>query len=84
MTFCKTVEEAELTGRAGIKIFTYSWESLFGRQKKREICNYVQKYHTEASALCVLSVYTAFDFVFEEELVHLATSELCLTASRMG
>lgn len=43
MTFCKIAEEAELTGRAGIKIFTYSWESLCGRQKKGKTINKCKK-----------------------------------------
>ena len=45
ITFCETVEEAELTGRAGMKIFTYSWESLYGRQTKEKIVNMCEKSH---------------------------------------
>lgn len=37
MSLCKTLEEAELTGRAGIKIFTYSWESLYVGKEKGEL-----------------------------------------------
>lgn len=36
-SYCKTVEEAELKGKAGKKIVTYSWESFHGRQKKAKI-----------------------------------------------
>ena len=35
---CETIEEAKLTGRAGIKIFTYSWESLYVTQREEENC----------------------------------------------
>lgn len=40
-THCKTVEESELKGKTDVKIATYSWESLYGRQKKGFWCQFV-------------------------------------------
>lgn len=65
-TFCKTVEEAELTGRAGINIFTYSWERLYGRQKKGKIVNKCKKsywiaWFTSNKCICSVCIVCEFD-----------------------